>query len=628
MMGHCVSLSEKHDVLQSLWQQHTDEMLLLEASIFTVSGKECTIEFQPSADMSWQSWACNEVNQAATYPSPYANVHKGNMCSMGGSIGHGDKDLWKPYIMNDRENHLSMVDTYLASLPKGLSPSTIHSKKLAFMADNGIRQLGKPRIGIYADRVKPDPLHCEINAWQQILDLIYCESVRRCVFDKFIETLSAPIGLSSTNPPNGEISSEHNGSTESTVDVTGGVDSALECAADNHSVSDRGFVEDVGEGHLSHDSSLSPGMLRQFSVLELTKEAASESMTSMLKTSTFTASNNIPSVHGCGLAYLSTKLQEHHDDESKRFNKLSVRLIGAQAVSLARHSYRLVDCLKTTSETEGEKLRWLALGKIVEFLRNAGGLFNKVYVNSPGEISQLNEFCQLYFNLLTLFFPESVNVTVWTVAYALPYHAKLLYDKYGIGYGMLSLQAKESKHAGVKGELSMTNRSRSTDEKGKWWQLMRSNYIRSFYLPEHHPSPPSYTSHFKSRKPPHCDLPRFCDCGREKDDENHTQCQFCCECTLVVSCAQEQMLLPDVVAILKPCACTVCDKRFADTAGLKVHQNTMHGTRSSTSVDPKRSLKTLSVDQLKRLLREKGLSVSGKKSILLTRLENAIAGDS
>ena len=50
-------------------------------------------------------------------------------------------------IMNDRQNHLSTVDTYLASLPKGSSPSTIHSKKLAFMADNDIRQLGKPRIG-------------------------------------------------------------------------------------------------------------------------------------------------------------------------------------------------------------------------------------------------------------------------------------------------------------------------------------------------------------------------------------------------------------------------------------------------------------------------------------------------
>ena len=37
--------------------------------------------------MSWQSWAANELNQVATYPSPYANVHKGNMNTMGGSIG-------------------------------------------------------------------------------------------------------------------------------------------------------------------------------------------------------------------------------------------------------------------------------------------------------------------------------------------------------------------------------------------------------------------------------------------------------------------------------------------------------------------------------------------------------------
>ena len=29
--------------------------------------------------MSWQSWAANELNQVATYPSPYVNVHKGNM---------------------------------------------------------------------------------------------------------------------------------------------------------------------------------------------------------------------------------------------------------------------------------------------------------------------------------------------------------------------------------------------------------------------------------------------------------------------------------------------------------------------------------------------------------------------
>ncbi|KAK2570467.1 hypothetical protein P5673_005289 [Acropora cervicornis] len=65
---HCVSLSDQ--VLEDLWDQHTTEMALLQGNIITVCGKECTAEFQLSADMSWQSWANNEVNQAATHPSP------------------------------------------------------------------------------------------------------------------------------------------------------------------------------------------------------------------------------------------------------------------------------------------------------------------------------------------------------------------------------------------------------------------------------------------------------------------------------------------------------------------------------------------------------------------------------
>ncbi len=129
---------------------------------------------------------------------PYANVHKGDMCTMGGSIGYESADLWKPYTSIDRGKHLEMVESYLATLPKNLSSSVIHSRKLAFMAENGIRQLGKPRIRVFADRVKPDPLHCEINAWQHIFDLLYSESVRRHAFEKFIATLSAPIGVIST----------------------------------------------------------------------------------------------------------------------------------------------------------------------------------------------------------------------------------------------------------------------------------------------------------------------------------------------------------------------------------------------------------------------------------------------
>ena len=64
---HFVSLHEKHKVLEDLWKQHTDEMAMLEGYIITIAGRKCTIEFKPSADMCWQSWENNEINQAATY---------------------------------------------------------------------------------------------------------------------------------------------------------------------------------------------------------------------------------------------------------------------------------------------------------------------------------------------------------------------------------------------------------------------------------------------------------------------------------------------------------------------------------------------------------------------------------
>ena len=61
------------------------------------------------------------------------------------------------------------------------------------MAGNGIPQLGPPRIGQFADRLPPEPRHCEINAWQHYIDLLYFEAVRQNKVDAFVSVLGAPI---------------------------------------------------------------------------------------------------------------------------------------------------------------------------------------------------------------------------------------------------------------------------------------------------------------------------------------------------------------------------------------------------------------------------------------------------
>lgn len=581
---HCVSLGEKHEVLESIWKQHTDEMEMLEGNIFNVCDKQCTLEFQPSADMSWQSWANNELNQAATFPSPYANVSKGNMCTMGATIGVREEDLFKPYTLEIRNSHVRKLNNFMNSLSSNMSEKNCHARKLQFMAENGIRQFGPPRIGNFADRQRPEPVHCEINAWQHVLNIIYREAVQRGTFTKFTDILSASAVGQST---------------------------------------DQGNVTEKPRVFVSHDD----GAGERSTKVDIVNASNTKFVSHLGNTISNFQKENYDEL-GCGLGYLASVVKDHYNDDNQRHNKLPVRLIGDQAIALANFSYRLIDSLKTSDESQAQKLKRLALGKIAEFLRNAGALFNKIEV-SHVDLGQLKEFCTLYFNLYVLFFEIDVNVTVWTVGYAIPYHAAKLYDNYKVGYGIISLQAKEAKHSGIKNDLDLTNRSNAATDKGKWWQVMRANYVRAFYLPEHQPMPSSYTSHYKSRLPSHINSENCCNCGRSKEMSDDT-CMVCVDARVIVQCAETEKLLPEVVAMLKPVLCSECNKRFPDTVTCEAHKRVhTRGRQSNTNETDSRNLnpKAMNVSDLKKELRSRQLSTTGNKDILIRRLEGALASE-
>ena len=72
-------------------------------------------------------------------------------------------------------NHLQLshkLNTFRNTLSSKLSEKGRHAKELEFMASNGVRQLGEPRIGIFSNRQRPDPFHHEANNWQHVLNLI------------------------------------------------------------------------------------------------------------------------------------------------------------------------------------------------------------------------------------------------------------------------------------------------------------------------------------------------------------------------------------------------------------------------------------------------------------------------
>lgn len=51
-------------------------------------------------------------------------------------------------------------------------------------------------------------------------------------------------------------------------------------------------------------------------------------------------------------------------------------------------------------------------GKAAQYLEDSGMLFSKVEIDLAG-VNQLKEMCTMYFNLVSLFYSEAVNLTVW-----------------------------------------------------------------------------------------------------------------------------------------------------------------------------------------------------------------------
>lgn len=124
-----LSVSEKKSAMEDIRKQHNDEMRVLEGNILTVRGQQCTLEFQPSTDQSWQSWTKNELNQAAPYPSTYANVHKGQLSKMSGTIGNNSNCTWQVPTQEKHQEDLGKLQAFQKTFPKHLNPTQGHKKK-------------------------------------------------------------------------------------------------------------------------------------------------------------------------------------------------------------------------------------------------------------------------------------------------------------------------------------------------------------------------------------------------------------------------------------------------------------------------------------------------------------------
>ena len=104
----------------------------------------------------------------------------------------------------------------------------------------------------------------------------------------------------------------------------------------------------------------------------------------------------------------------------------------------------LVVALRQESDTDVDNLTLHVFSFVGVQLQQVVALFSRV--DPPQDyLESLKQSCQAYFNCYSLFWGP-VTPTVWTIGYAVPYHAKLVFEKYKLGLGSATMQGREAKH--------------------------------------------------------------------------------------------------------------------------------------------------------------------------------------
>ncbi len=158
-------------------------------------------------------------------------------------------------------------------------------------------------------------------------------------------------------------------------------------------------------------------------------------------------------------------------------------------------------------------------------LRDVCGLMAKVNVGE-GYLQELEKKCRNFYVAKCLV-GSHVSVSDWTIGLVVPVHGKDIYNKYGLGYGLVSMQGREAKNTRLKGYIHNTN-----NDSTKWEQVLKHEFIHTVFLPQEKFMMSGDNSHFARSVPKYSKFipentdPEKCYCGNVKNPAAK-KCQFC-----------------------------------------------------------------------------------------------------
>lgn len=190
-----------------------------------------------------------------------------------------------------------------------------------------------------------------------------------------------------------------------------------------------------------------------------------------------------------------------------RKKSFAYRFTGKETKVFCHQFIFVLHSLSSCSDGQEMQLRIAAIAYCCVQLRDAVSYFSRVNIDQDG-IDKCKKACQYFFNANMLLL-NKITPTIWTIGYAIPRHVQIIFDKYGLGLGLNSMQGREAKH------VRLAQYAKHSTKTTRWHMVLRHDYIANVWIRKQDPCHTSYTKYSRQYIPQEvtCNSPTFCYCG-------------------------------------------------------------------------------------------------------------------
>ena len=156
---------------------------------------------------------------------------------------------------------------------------------------------------------------------------------------------------------------------------------------------------------------------------------------------------------------------------SGRKGSFDYRFTGKETEKLCHKFMYLVAALESEGDSPEIQMRLCAIAHCALELRGAVSLFSRVNIQER-DLIELEDHCLRFVNAVSTML-QTVSPTVWTIGYAVPYHTRILFNKYKLGLGVNSMQGREAKH------VRLQQYTKHASLASRWEVVLKHDFVTS-----------------------------------------------------------------------------------------------------------------------------------------------------